>query len=359
MALIEVVGLQQKYGEREILKDINLSISKGEVFALIGPTGAGKTTLLRLLDLLDIPTTGKIYFNGTDVAHSGKARLEARRKMAFVLQKPVVFNMSVYDNIICGLKWRQMKSDSCQHKVKDILEMVDLTTYKNRNARTLSGGEAQRVAIARAIVTEPEVLLLDEPTANLDPASALKIEELIVHIINLHNTTLIMSTHDMSQGQRLAHRIGVLINGKVLHAGSPREVFNSPRTREVAAFIGAENIISGVIKTKDGDIVTVETANKMIEAVSSYAVGEAVYTCIRPEEITISLVKPSSSARNSFNGKITRVITTGSLSRVEVDCGFSLTALITKRSAEELNLATDKEVYLTFKATGVHLIKKS
>ena len=359
MSLIEVVDLHQRYGERDILKKINIRISKGEVLALIGPTGAGKTTLLRLIDLLDLPASGRIYFDGTDVTESGRRRLEARRRMAFVLQKPVVFNTSIYDNIAYGLKWRGAREGSIRQKVSGILEMVDLSADKNRNARTLSGGEAQRVAIARAIAIEPEVLLLDEPTANLDPISTSKIEELIANIIHRYDTTIIMATHDMSQGQRLADRIGVLINGEILQTGDWREIFNSPRDREVAEFVGVENIIDGVIVSSQDRVVTIDIGGNVIEALSDYPVGKEVCACIRPEDITLALSRLSSSARNSFAGKITRVISLGSLSRIEIDCGFPLVALVTKRSAEELNLASTKEVYATFKATGVHVIKKA
>ncbi len=358
MSLIEVVDLHQKYGERDILKNINISVSKGEVLALIGPTGAGKTTLLRLIDLLDLPASGKIYFDGMDVTQSGSIRLKARRRMAFVLQKPVVFNTSVYDNIAYGLKWRGARESSLRQKVSGILEMVDLLAYKNRNARTLSGGEAQRVAIARAIVSEPEVLLLDEPTANLDPISASKIEELITNIIHRYDTTIIMATHDMSQGQRLADRIGVLINGELLQTGDPRDVFNSPQSKEVAHFVGVENIIHGVIVSSQDRVVTIDTGGGVIEAISDYAIGEEVCACVRPEDITLALSRLSSSARNSFVGEITRVVSLGPLSRIEIDCGFRLIALVTKSSAEELNLARTKEVYATFKATGVHVIKR-
>ncbi len=159
MPLIETVDLCQRYGERDVLKNVNMRIDRGEVFALIGPTGAGKTTLLRLIDLLDSPSSGRIYFDDADVTESGRRKLEARRRMAFVLQKPVVFNMSVYDNIAYGLKWRGTGRSSLREKVSSILEMVGLHAYKDRNARTLSGGEIQRVAIARAIAVEPEVLL--------------------------------------------------------------------------------------------------------------------------------------------------------------------------------------------------------
>lgn len=358
MSLIEVVDLHQKYGERDILKNINIRVDRGEAFAVIGPTGAGKTTLLRLIDLLDLPTSGRIYFDGIDVAELRRMRLEVRRRMAFVLQKPVVFNTSVYNNIAYGLKWRGVRESSIREKVSSILEMIELLAYRNRNARTLSGGEAQRVAIARAIVSEPEVLLLDEPTANLDPISTLKIEELIENIIHRYDTTIIMATHDMSQGQRLADRIAVLINGEILQTGVPRDVFSSPRNREVAEFVGVENIIDGVIASSQDKVVTIDIGGGVIEAISDYAIGEEVCACVRPEDVTLALSRVSSSARNSFIGEITRVVSLGPLSRIEIDCGFRLVALVTKRSAEGLNLARTKKVYATFKATGVHIVRR-
>jgi len=358
MSLIEVVDLHQKYGERDILKNINIRVDKGEAVALIGPTGAGKTTLLRLIDLLDLPTSGRIYFDGIDVTELRRMRLEVRRRMAFVLQKPVVFNTSVFNNIAYGLKWRGARESNIREKVSSILEMVGLSAYENRNARTLSGGEAQRVAIARAIAIEPELLLLDEPTANLDPMSTSKIEELIANIIHQYDTTIIMATHDMSQGQRLADRIGVLINGELLQTGVPRDVFNSPRNREVAEFVGVENIIHGVIVSSQDRVATIDIGGNVIEAISDYAIGEEVCACVRPEDITLALSRVSSSARNSFIGEITRVVSLGPLSRIEIDCGFPLIALVTKRSAEELNLARTKKVYATFKATGVHVVRR-
>lgn len=358
MSLIEVRSLYKRYGEEDVLKDININVERGEVFTIIGPTGAGKTTLLYLLDLLEMPTSGRIYFDGIDITEPGRNRLEVRRRMAFVLQKPVVFNTSVYDNIAYGLKWRGVGKSTIHQKVNSILEMVNLSAYKNRNARTLSGGEAQRVAIARAIAIEPEVLLLDEPTANLDPISTSKIEELITNIIHRYNITIIMATHDMAQGQRLADRISVLINGEIHQTGGWEEVFSSPRNREVAEFVGIENIIGGVIVANDEGVVAIDIGGKVIEAVSGYSVGKEVYACVRPEDITLALSPTPSSARNSFIGEITRMASIGPLSRIEIDCGFWLVALVTKRSAEELNLETGKKVYATFKATVVHTISR-
>ncbi|MBI4186807.1 MAG: ABC transporter ATP-binding protein [Chloroflexi bacterium] len=356
--MIETVNLCQRYGGQYVLKDVNLKVDRGEVFGLIGPTGAGKTTLLRLIDLIDTPSSGKIYFDGVDTAASGKLRFELRRRMAFVLQKPVVFNASVYDNVACGLRWRRVGKRATRQKVEDMLEMVGLSAYKDRNARSLSGGEAQRVAIARAMVVEPEVLLLDEPTANLDPVSAATVEELIARIIERRAVTVVMTTHDMSQGQRLADRIGVLMDGSVLQTGAPREVFSFPRSRRVAEFVGVENIIDGVIVSNEDGLVSVDAGGKTIQAVSALAAGERVCACVRPEDVILAVSPPSSSARNMFAGEITRLVSAGSIARVEMDCGFPLSVLVTKRSVDELGLEKGKRVYASFKATAVHIITK-
>jgi tungstate transport system ATP-binding protein len=356
--LVEVVDLSHSYGEREVLQGLSLSIARGEVFALIGPTGAGKTTLLRIVDLLEVPGAGEIYFDGKCIPRSGKQRLEIRRRMSFIHQKPQVFNLSVYDNVACGLRWRGEEKDKTAEKVDHILEMVGLEGYKNRNARTLSGGEAQRVALARSLVLEPEVLLLDEPTANLDPISTAKIGQLISYVARQHNTTIIMATHDMSQGQQLADRIGVLLDGRLVQTGNVTDIFRSPQNEEVAHFVGMENIIEGVISASNEGIVMVNIGGNALQAVSNYPVGKEVYACIRPEDITLALSRTQSSARNSFQAKVTRVTSFGPLSRVEINCGFRLVALVTKISAEELNLQVGREVYATFKATGVHVMER-
>ena len=358
MSLIATIDLCQTYGKQDVLKNINLKVEQGEVFALIGPTGAGKTTLLRLLDLIDTPASGKIYINGVDTDASAKTRLAMRRRMAFVLQKPAVFNMSVYDNVACGLKWRGMSKSNIPEKVSSILAMVGLTAEINRKARTLSGGEVQRVAIARALAIEPELLLLDEPTANLDPTSASRVEELITGIIQRFATTIIMTTHDMSQGQRLADRMGVLVDGEILQTGSSGDVFTTPRNREVADFVGIENIIDGRITASEDRVVTIDAGDKIIEAISEYPTGTDVSACIRPEDVTLALTRQSTSARNSFTGEITRVVSTGPLSRVEINCGFPMVALVTSRSAAELGLKKGIQTCATFKATAVHVIRR-
>jgi molybdopterin-binding protein len=358
MLILETVNLFQTLNEREILKNINLTVDKGEVLAIIGPTGAGKTTLLRLLNTLELPSSGKIIIDGTDTSESAGSRLELRRKMAFVLQKPVVFNMSVYDNIAVGLKWRKTEKNEIKRKTSEMLEAIGLPDYVNRNARTLSGGETQRVAIARAVISEPQILLLDEPSANLDPVSSAKTEEFILSIIKRYKTTTIMATHDMAQGQRMADRVAVMLNGEIIQTGDWHQVFNTPGSKDIAYFVGVENIIDGEIISAQDELVTIKVDGAVIEAISDYPVREKVSVCIRPEDITISTKRTSTSARNLFAGTIVRAVSSGALTRVTIDCGFTLVVLVTTRSANELDLVKGKEVYASFKATAIHVIRR-
>ncbi|MBN2076327.1 MAG: ABC transporter ATP-binding protein [Dehalococcoidales bacterium] len=358
MPLLETVDLNQTVNEHLILKHINLKIDKEEVLAIIGPTGAGKTTLLRLLNTLEVPSSGKVLINGIDTAESSNSRLEIRRKMAFILQKPVVFNMNVFDNIAIGLKWRRTEKSEIRQKTNEMLEAIGLSDYANRNAKTLSGGETQRVAIARAVISEPEILLLDEPTANLDPVSSTKTEEFIMDMIRRFKITAIMATHDMAQGQRMADRVAVMLQGEILQAGNWHHVFSSPSNKDVAYFVGVENIIDGEIVTTQEELVTIRINGSVLEAISDYPRGDKVSVCIRPEDITLSTTKTSTSARNSFAGTILKTVSFGALTRVTLDCGFTLVVLVTTRSASELDLVKGKEVFASFKATAIHVIKR-
>jgi tungstate transport system ATP-binding protein len=359
MSLITLLNIGIQREGRYLLKDINLEVGRGEVLALIGPTGAGKTTLLRVVDLLEAPTSGKIFFDGELITNSPTLRLKTRRRMAFVLQKPIVFNMSVYENIACTLHWHGLNKRCISEKVHDALKMVNLLDYQHRNARTLSGGEMQRVAIARAIAVEPEILLMDEPSANLDPITAAKIEGLMEEIIKVKGLTVLMSTHDMSQGQRMAENIAVLLNGELVQHGGSRDIFTSPINGEVAEFVGMENILDGIVTSKESQGLTVIDINgKSIEAITNFTIGESVFVCIRPEDVTLALARPASSARNALQGIVSRIIVSGALCRVEVDCGFPLVAFITRRSSQELALEKAKPVYAIFKATTIHIIKR-
>ncbi len=358
MAIIEAINLSQKRDGRQILRDISLAVAPGETLAVIGPTGAGKTTLLRLLDLLDPPAGGRILFKGTDVTSSARLRLEARRRMALVLQRPLPFDGSVSDNVVRGLAWRGLSRGEVQQRTARALETVGLAGYQRRHARTLSGGELQRLALARAISLEPEVLLLDEPTANLDPVSAAEAEHIIRSIGQQGQAAIIMATHDMAQGQRLADRAAVLLNGELVQAGPWAEIFNAPRHRDLASLVGIENIIDGVITASQEGVATISRHGHQLQALSSLPAGEPVSVCIRAEEVTLAREVRATSARNTFAGPVARLTTTGPVVRVEIDCGFRLVALVTRRSAEEMGLAPGQKVYASFKATAAHVLRR-
>ncbi|MFC2013875.1 ABC transporter ATP-binding protein, partial [Chloroflexota bacterium] len=313
MTLLKATELAKEYEGHPVLREITVAIGKGEAFALIGPTGSGKTTLIRMLDLLEAPTSGRIHFDGVDVTYDKRSQLEARRRMSYVQQKPVVFTMNVYDSVACGLKWRHEKINLIKRKVDDALELVGMSDYRTRNAKTLSGGETQQVAIARALVTEPEILFLDEPTANLDPISTSKVEQVIYDVIREEKVAIVMATHDMVQGQQLATRIGVFLEGRLMQVGSPSEIFSSPESQKVAEFVGIENMLPGTIIGHQDNLLMIDVRGSHIQAVSDHVLGDDVYVLIRPEDITFSLSKNVTSARNILHGTITRLTPVGPL----------------------------------------------
>lgn len=356
--MIRITALSRKAGEQKILDDINLEIRHGEIFTLIGPSGSGKTTLLRLIDLLDWPTDGKIVFDGQDTAASEQVRLTLRRRMGMVFQKPGVLNTTVGENVAFGLKFRGTDRMQIAQCVAAALELVGLSGFEERRAVTLSGGEMQRVAIARAMVTEPEVLLLDEPTANLDPLSSEIIEDLLIRINNELHTTIILATHDMIQGQRLAHRMGVIMNGRLAQVGTLHEIFYQPKGKEVARFVGIDTVLKGVVQSNEKGLATVALDQAIFEVVTPCPPGKQVSLYIRPEEVTISIPEPGArktSARNQLVGTITKLVSLGPFIRVTVDCGTPITALITTRSCGELGLSAGMTVVAGVKASSIHV----
>ena len=283
--MFKIENLYKKFGEKEVLNGVNLEIEKGEIFTIIGPSGQGKSTLLRIMNLLETPTSGKVIFAGKNLFEGGRVSVEMKRRMGMVFQNPSAFNMSVFDNIALGLKYRGFSKPDIKKKVDEALLEIGLLGYENRLAKTLSGGEMQRVSLARAIVTEPEILFMDEPTASLDPVSIEKIEDLIRYYNKEKGITILMSTHDLMQGQRLADRIGVLISGVFHQIGLPDEVFSKPANENVARFIGINNIIYGTVaaREKDGEHAILKAGDVDILVKTGFLQGDRVSACLRPE----------------------------------------------------------------------------
>jgi len=244
--LFRIENLCMAFGEKEVLKNINLKIRRGEIFALIGPSGAGKTTLLRILNLFEKPTGGELIFEGARLNAEKTPYLSTgtnvRRKMSLLFQTPAVFNASVFDNVAYGLKVRGFDEKTIGKKVASALNIVGLELKENQKARTLSAGEAQRMAFARAIVYGPEILLLDEPTSNLDPANVAKIEEIIRRIRGERGTTIVIATHNIPQVKRIADRVGILLNGELIEVNSIEGIFTAPQDERSAAFLKGEMI---------------------------------------------------------------------------------------------------------------------
>jgi tungstate transport system ATP-binding protein len=357
--MIEFDHVVMNFGEKEVLKDTSFSIKNGEIFTFIGPSGSGKTTIIRLIDMLERPTSGNIYIDGTEVSSlKDRDRIPLRRKMSMVFQKPSPLRGTVFDNVAIGLLFRNVGKEEIQTRVPEALELVGLKGYEERKAGTLSGGEMQRVAIARAISTKPDILLLDEPTANLDPASTEKIESLVSALKERFGITVVLSTHDMVQGQRLADRIAVVIDGRIGQVGTSKEIFYHPMNRAVANMVGVENIFKGVVATNDGGLASVDVNGTSIIATTPLPPGTPVTLYMRPEDITFHVIDGvKSSARNEFTGRITKVLPMGPNARLKIDAGVKLTAVITQRSYEELDLALGKEIGLAFKASAIHVVE--
>lgn len=232
--------LRKKYDDRSVLQVEELDICQGEVFALVGPSGAGKSTLLRLLNFLEPPSQGSIHFEGHAFNSTQGMPVDIRRKVTTVFQKPLLLNRSVWANVHYGLKLRGKKDSTAQ--IQAALDKVGLLEFSNKRARTLSGGEAQRVALARAIVLQPEVLLLDEPTANLDPYNIGVIEGTVAELNCRRGTTVVLVTHNIFQARRMAQRIALLLEGCVVEIADVEAFFSSPHDPRTAAFVRGEMI---------------------------------------------------------------------------------------------------------------------
>ena len=230
----------KKYAARQVLNIECLEIMPGEIFALVGPSGAGKSTLLRILNFLEPHTSGSYYFEDNAIISSVDVTIELRRRVTTVFQRPVLLNTSVWENVAYGLRIRG-KNDHHEH-IQAILGQVGLSELANQRARTLSGGEAQRVALARALVIQPDVLLLDEPTANLDPSNVQMIESIIRQANNQRGATCVLVTHNIFQAHRVAHRVGFMLDGNLIEVAPVDLFFEHPQDVRTAAFVRGDMV---------------------------------------------------------------------------------------------------------------------
>ncbi len=234
--LLEINDLKKVY-DREVLSVKRLELNRGNIYGIIGPSGAGKSTLLRIINMLTAPNHGTVKYRGQSLPENGQERLALQRKMSMVFQQTLLFKDSVFNNIAYGLKARNMPRSEIESRVNSLLNQIGLTNLAKRRADTLSGGEAQRVAIARAVAFEPELLLLDEPTANLDPGNVEIIENLITYLARKKNITVVMVTHNVFQARRIADQVIFINQGKIVEMGPTEKIFKEPENENTRMFV--------------------------------------------------------------------------------------------------------------------------
>lgn len=237
--IYELRHVTKCYNDRRVLEVDRLVVYRGEILGIVGPSGAGKSTLLRLLNFLEPPTSGELRF--THYCSNGTAPpLEIRRRVTTVFQRPVLLQRSVFENVAYGLRLRGERNVA--PRVQAMLQRLGLRELAHVPAHTLSGGEAQRVAVARALIIEPEVLLLDEPTANLDPYNVQLIEEIVQRVNRERGTTVVWVTHNIFQARRLAHRVAFLLSGKLVEVAPTQRFFEAPADPRTRAFVRGEMV---------------------------------------------------------------------------------------------------------------------
>jgi tungstate transport system ATP-binding protein len=351
-ATAELRNVTKTYVDKTVLDNVNLEVQEGEILALLGPNGSGKTTLLKILAFIESPTSGEVKFQGETI--NFKKAEKTRFQSTLVFQRTVLFSTSVYNNVAYGLKVRKTPKNVINEEVRNALRIVRLEGFEKRPAKKLSGGEQQRVAIARALVLKTNLLLLDEPTANLDPKNAGILEEVIDTVNRENKTTIVMATHNMFQAKKLPHRIALMDEGKITEIGSPAEVFGK-LSKNLASFAAVDNTFTGTAKATAAGTSKVDVGNGVQIEITAQRQGATV-VFVNPMDIILSKTAVESSARNVFKGKITQITDLDSLVKLKVDVGKSFTVQITKRSFSEMGLCLNAEVFITFKASSVQVL---
>ena len=292
--MLKVSNIQQYYGGSHILRDVSLTVEKGEIFSLLGGSGCGKTTLLRMLAGFEEPSAGRIFLDGRDMA--GVPPWE--RPVHMMFQSYAIFpHMTVEQNIGYGLKHEpgMSKADKAA-RVAEMLELVQLTPFAQRKPHQISGGQRQRVALARALARQPKLLLLDEPLAALDKKLREHTQFELMSIQARTGVTFIVVTHDQEEAMTLSDRIAVMDKGEVRQVGSPTEIYEFPNSRFVAGFIGSINTFDATVLAREGAHLRLSVptlgAEVMARDVAGVVTGQAVTLAIRPEKLRISKERP-------------------------------------------------------------------
>lgn len=353
--LLRADGIRFDYGGTTIVDVEDLDIRRGEVLVILGPNGAGKSTLLRLLVGLESPRAGRVLLGGRPV---GRDDPELRRCAAAVLQRPYLWRGTVRQNVEFGLRVRRLPAAQRDARVRDALTAMGISGLEGVPVETLSGGEAQRVALARALAVRPDILFLDEPTADLDVTVRRRLLEDLERTLRQAAPAIVLVTHDPGEAFALADRVIVMENGRIVQTGTPGEIFEAPGTEFVASFTGAEFVLPGEVAEVREDLLLVRLdSGHVLEAVGRAMPGARVRAAYRPEDVVIGPPgSPATSARNRVPCTVARAHPQGGLVRLRLESdALTLEALITREAQEELGLSVGSAVSAQLKATALHV----
>ena len=347
-------------GRQPITASLTVALGASTVLILFGPSGSGKTTILRCLAGLERPERGVIRFVSQTWldTNAGICLPPQARRIGYLPQEYALFpTYSVSGNIGYGLS--DLSSEGARQRVAEVITLLRLEGLEHAKPGELSGGQQQRVALARAVARRPQLLLLDEPLSALDvPTRATLCAELRTMLRQLAIPAIVV-THDWEEALTLGDQMAVVSEGHVLQVGTPQEVFSRPQSAEVARIVGVETVVRGRVIEWANGLAVVEVGGTKLVALAGEQSGPDVFVCIRAEDVTLEMDGMGvTSARNRLAGQVRDVTSLGAVVRVGIDCGFPLSAVVTRSALDELHLAPGTPVVAAIKAGAVHVVPR-